>query len=181
MGKKVNKIHSPSFLLFQPAFCLFPHCGVELKSFASFLYPCTQMLMKKISHKFYQGALTWIISVISASISLGLQKFGPTFSSFNPCPFLPTLGARGFSCAVSGFSQVLKSDPRFARVFGLWPNTCRLAAYQTKLPVAREKKPLVPRVILTIQSIHLELIFARYNAASLSEPLPYYSLFCGQL
>ena len=24
MGKKVNKIHSPSFLLFQPAFCLFP-------------------------------------------------------------------------------------------------------------------------------------------------------------
>ena len=24
----------------------------------------------------------------------------------------PTLGARGFSCAVSGFGQVLKSDPR---------------------------------------------------------------------
>ena len=112
MGKKVNKIHSPSFLLFQPAFCLFPHCGVEFKLFASFLYPCAQMVMKKISHKFYQGAQTWIISVISAGISLELQKFGPTFSSFNPCPFLPTLGARGFSCAVSGFGQVLKSDPR---------------------------------------------------------------------
>ena len=25
---------------------------------------------------------------------------------------IPTLGARGFSCAVSGFGQVLKSDPR---------------------------------------------------------------------
>ena len=151
MGKKVNKIHSPRFLLFQPAFCFFPHCGVELKLFSSFLYPCTQMLMKKISHKFYQGARTWIISVISAVILLELQKFGPTFSSSNPCPSLPTLRARGFSCAVSGFGQVLKSDPRFARVFGLWSKTCRLAADETKLPVAREKKPLVPRVILTIR------------------------------
>ena len=26
-----------------------------------------------------------------------------------------TLGARGFSCAVSGFGQVLKSDPRLRR------------------------------------------------------------------
>ena len=59
-----------------------------------------------------------------------------------------TLGARGFSCAVSGFDQVLKSDPRgFAtRVFDLRPNTCRPAADETKLPVAREKKPQVPRV-----------------------------------
>ena len=43
-----------------------------------------------------------------------------------------TLGTRGFSCAVSGFRQVLKSDPRekffFSRVFGLWPKTCRPAA-----------------------------------------------------
>ena len=44
-----------------------------------------------------------------------------------------TLGARGFSCAVSGFGQVLKSD--FA--------ACRRP---TKLLVKREKKPLVPRV-----------------------------------
>ena len=37
-------------------------------------------------------------------------------------------------------SVVLKSDPRFAaRVFGLRPK-------KRKLPVAREKKPLVPRV-----------------------------------
>ena len=52
------------------------------------------------------------------------------------------LGARGFSCALSGFGQVLKSDPR------LRSNTCRPVADETKLPVAREKKPLVPRVPL---------------------------------
>ena len=47
-----------------------------------------------------------------------------------------TLGARDFSCAVM-----------FAtRVFDLRPNTCRPVADETKLPVAREKKPLVPRV-----------------------------------
>ena len=44
--------------------------------------------------------------------------------------FQATLGARGFSWAVSGFGQVLKNDPR-----------------PTKLLVAREKKPLVPRVL----------------------------------
>ena len=38
-----------------------------------------------------------------------------------------------------------------ARVFGLRPNTCRPAADETKLPVAREKKPLVPRVLSTRQ------------------------------
>ena len=56
-----------------------------------------------------------------------------------------TLGARGFSCAVSGFGQVLKSGFA-ARVFGVRPNTCRPPADETKLPDAREKKPLVPRV-----------------------------------
>ena len=53
-----------------------------------------------------------------------------------------TLGARDFSCAVSGFGQVLKSDFA-ARLFGLRPKTCRRP---TKLLVKREKKPLVPRV-----------------------------------
>ena len=43
----------------------------------------------------------------------------------------PTLGARGLACAVSCFGQVLKSDLRvFSRGF-----------------VAREKKPLVSRVV----------------------------------
>ena len=35
---------------------------------------------------------------------------------------------------------------RLWSVFGLRPNTCRPAADETKLPIAREKKPLVPRV-----------------------------------
>ena len=57
--------------------------------------------------------------------------------------FSYTLDARDFSCAVSGFGQVFS-----VRVFGPRPNTCRPAADETKLPVAREKKPLVPRVAL---------------------------------
>ena len=55
-----------------------------------------------------------------------------TPSSFFHSLASSTLGARGFSCAVSGFGQVLKS---------LRPNTCRPAADETKLLVAREKKP----------------------------------------
>ena len=49
-----------------------------------------------------------------------------------------TLGARDFSCAVSGFGQVLESDSAEGpRRVGLQP---------TKLLVTREKKSLVPRV-----------------------------------
>ena len=47
-----------------------------------------------------------------------------------------TLGARDFSYAVSGFGQVLNSDPR-EKFF--------LAADETKLPDAREKKLRYPR------------------------------------
>ena len=54
-----------------------------------------------------------------------------------------TLGARGFSCAIFGFGQVLKSGFA-ARVFGVRPNTCRLTADETKLPDAREKNPSYP-------------------------------------
>ena len=50
-----------------------------------------------------------------------------------------TLGARGFSCAVSGFGQVLKSGFA-ARVFGVRPNTCRPAADETKLPRRTREK-----------------------------------------
>ena len=53
-----------------------------------------------------------------------------------------TLGARGFSCAVSGFGHVLQNDPREK----LRRSCLRPLADETKLPVAREKKPLVPRV-----------------------------------
>jgi len=51
-------------------------------------------------------------------------------------PAARTLGSRGFSCAVSRFGQVVSSAFGRGRV-GLWPK---------KLLVAREKKPLVPRV-----------------------------------
>ena len=52
-----------------------------------------------------------------------------------------TLGARGFSCAVSGFGQVLKSDLRgfAARVFG--PRLTKRSS-----PSHTRKKPLLPRV-----------------------------------
>ena len=53
-----------------------------------------------------------------------------------------TLGARGFSRADSGFGQVLKNDPREK----LRRSCLRPSADETKLPVTREKKPLVPRV-----------------------------------
>ena len=75
-------------------------------------------------------------------------KFEDEYLSLNG--IIVTLGARGFSWAVSDFGQVLKIDPRengfAARVFGLRPNTCRPAVDETKFPVVREKKPLVPRV-----------------------------------
>ena len=60
-----------------------------------------------------------------------------------------TLGARGFSCAFSGFRQVLKSDPREKLFFFLVSSVFgrrRIGLRPTKLLVAREKKPLVPRV-----------------------------------
>ena len=61
-----------------------------------------------------------------------------------------TLGARGFSCAVSGFGQVLKSDPReklVARVSSAFGRT-RVGLRPTKRssPSHARKKPLVPRV-----------------------------------
>ena len=47
-----------------------------------------------------------------------------------------TLGARGFSCAVSGFGHVLQNDPREK----LRRSCLRPLADETKLSVAREKK-----------------------------------------
>ena len=48
----------------------------------------------------------------------------------------PTLGARGFSCAVSGFGLVLKSDPREK----LRRSRLRPAADETKLSVRTREK-----------------------------------------
>ena len=60
-------------------------------------------------------------------------------------PGCQRLFMRGFRFPVSAFPRVF-SRGFAARVFGLRPNTCRPAAGETKLPVAREKNPLVPRV-----------------------------------
>ena len=67
-----------------------------------------------------------------------------TFGRWVPLVF--TLVARGFSCAVSGFGQLLKSDPHFFLFLFFFVFSLRSSADETKLPVAREKKPLVPRV-----------------------------------
>ena len=88
-----------------------------------------------------QNFMRLIFSAIAFSPSFSLNlKLDPTDKTLSWES--NTLGARGFSCAVSGFRQVLKSDPReklffFRRGIGLRP---------MKLLVAREKKPLVPRV-----------------------------------
>ena len=69
-----------------------------------------------------------------------------------PSPNPATLGARGFSCAVSGFGQVLKSDPRENFFLATSPLVSsafgrrRVGLRPTKVLVTREKKPLVPRV-----------------------------------
>ena len=54
------------------------------------------------------------------------------------------------------------------RVFGLRPSTCRTTADETKLPVAREKKPLVPRVRLEVNSTGSSLRSQSERAKTLS-------------
>ena len=69
------------------------------------------------------------------------------FTKFNTTQFC-SVKKKQFSCLM-----LTRDGPGFgfaARVFGLQPNTCRPAADKTKLPVAREKKPLVPRVRFSI-------------------------------
>ena len=79
-----------------------------------------------------QNFMRLIFSAIAFSPSFSLNlKLDPTDKTLSWES--NTLGARGFSYAVSGFRQVLKSDPReklffFSRVFGLWPKTYRPTA-----------------------------------------------------
>ena len=75
-----------------------------------------------------------------------------------------TLGARGFSCAVSGFGQALKSNLREnvrTRV-GLRP--CRS-------PFTREKNPLVPRVLNSGTVFETRLVCVRKRRLRVDEPL----------
>ena len=48
---------------------------------------------KKTTNKFYQGELTMIMFLmIVTGIAFKLEKVGPTFSSFNPCSSLASVG-----------------------------------------------------------------------------------------
>ena len=65
-----------------------------LKSLLIRVYPYTKWafrVAKKISDKFYHGALTMIFLWGFAGITLKLEKVGSTFSSLNPCPSLPSV------------------------------------------------------------------------------------------
>ena len=84
-----------------------------------------------------------MISLVSRTETRSLwSRFQNYLNTIFLLEHLTTLGARGFSCANSGFGQVLKSDSREK----LRRSCLRPSADETKLPVAREKKPLVPRV-----------------------------------
>ena len=49
-------------------------------------------VMKQISNKFHQEVLTIIMFFrVFAGMGLKLEKVGPTFSSFNSCPSLPSV------------------------------------------------------------------------------------------
>ena len=96
-----------------------------------------------------QNFMRLIVSAIAFSPSFSLNfKLDPTDKTLSWES--NTLGAKGFSCAVSGFGQVLKSDPReklffFSLVSSVFGRR-RVGLRPTKLLVAREKKPLVRRV-----------------------------------
>ena len=60
----------------------------EIMTFVAFTYtqnvPCR--VMKKIPNKFHRGAQTINFLLSFASSASKLEKSGPTFSRFNPCP-----------------------------------------------------------------------------------------------
>ena len=58
---------------------------------------CSSKAVKQISNKFYKAAITVIkgFLVSFAGIALKLEKVGPTFSSFNPRPSLPSFVTDG--------------------------------------------------------------------------------------
>ena len=113
--------------------------GSELYFFHTLILHCKVVLVYKIKNNddFICFKFTrTLVFTICAAVMLNIGDSSIRRS---------TLGARGFSYAVPGFGQVLKSGFT-ARVFDVRPNTCRPAADETELPDAREKKPLVPRV-----------------------------------
>ena len=77
-----------------------------------------------------------------------------------------TLGARGFSCAVSGFGQVLKSNPceNVRTRVGLRPT-------KRSSPFTREKNPLVPRVLNSGTVFETRLVCVRKRRLRVDGPL----------
>ena len=60
--------------------------------------------MKKIPDKFHKGALSnhlYFLMIFFSGIALKLEKAGPSFSSLNPCPSLPSFAkddSKQFQC-----------------------------------------------------------------------------------
>ena len=65
-------------------------------------------LFHNLTHSFTE----WYFIEVQKSLVFYLYKSRCLANSLIQLPLSFTLGARGFSCAVSGFGQVLKSDPR---------------------------------------------------------------------
>ena len=65
--------------------------------------------MRRISNEFYQKELTMVISsVIFEDMASKLEKIGPSFSSFNPFPSLPSAATdvrKQFQCREMVFSN----------------------------------------------------------------------------
>ena len=82
------------------------------------------------------------LTIASATQAAGHRVWPPAENHFENWVW-PTLGARDFSNAVSGFCQVFIVTR--ARGFGLRPKMCRPSANNENSRRTREK-PLVPRV-----------------------------------
>ena len=99
-----------------------------------------QTLQRKVLERWNQGGpegSVWLPIQSETCTDLFWKATLVKFCSRN-MKFYP--GCQRLSCAVSGFGQVLKSDP-------LRRSCLRPSADETKLPDAREEKPVVPRVM----------------------------------
>ena len=88
--------------------------------------PEPSSLFRVDSEESQESAHTWLFAI------------PPKLAKITKGKYLSTLGARGFSCAVSGFFLAV-------RAFGQRPKTCLPAADEA--PRRSRKKPLVPRVV----------------------------------
>ena len=95
--------------------------------------PEPSSLFRVDSEESHESAHTWLFAI------------PPKLAKVTKGKSLSTLGARGFSCAVAGFF--------FSPFVPSAKGRRRVCLRPTKLLVAREKKPLVPRLVSQIKSI----------------------------